>query len=221
MDRLAPHRDGTLLSFTIVLNSPDEYEGGGTAFPALSDVENTDDGVLRDGVLKVRSPGEAVLHCGKILHGAHVVESGERTTITGFVDVFLGVRQGVLSEACKNWGRMDAAKRRLERQTQKIGVGAAASSSSSPSLSNGWILGNSKFLGNTEDSTSVGRSHVKGFIPVFPSVEKRGDEEYQHQQNLITEDLLLRDIFLSDEEKEEPHPSEKFDLSEFGDITIL
>ena len=57
-------------------------------------------------------------------------------------------------------------------------------------------------LGNSE-SKSVGCSHVKELIPIFPLVEKRGDEEYQLGQNLITEDLLLRDILLSCEEQQQ------------------
>jgi len=49
MDRLEAHRDGSLLSFTITLNSPDDFEGGGTFFDALRDAEPTD--VLRRGAM--------------------------------------------------------------------------------------------------------------------------------------------------------------------------
>ncbi|KAI2509063.1 prolyl 4-hydroxylase alpha-subunit [Fragilaria crotonensis] len=35
MDRLEAHRDGSILSFTVLLTPPDEFEGGGTFFDAL------------------------------------------------------------------------------------------------------------------------------------------------------------------------------------------
>merc|ERR1740124_2093446 len=77
MDRLAPHRDGSLLSFTIPLSPSTTYLGGGTTFDALRDVDPAlhpayDGVLLPGGVVRVRNAGDAVLHSGKVLHGGGV-----------------------------------------------------------------------------------------------------------------------------------------------------
>lgn len=101
MESLAPHRDGSLLSFTIPLSPSSDYTGGGTTFEALRDVpplphSNGNDDELRSprnpilrpgGIIKVRTAGDAVLHSGKILHGGATVQRGERIVLVGFVDV--------------------------------------------------------------------------------------------------------------------------------------
>jgi len=221
MDRLDPHRDGSLISFTIVLSSPDDYEGGGTEFDALTDAVGSEydefKHVLQNGVLKVRTAGEGVIHCGKIKHGAHVVVSGERTTLTGFVQVEdRCVRSGVLREAVKNWGRMDNAKKRLDRQSKM--AGNDGDDDGNVVAKGGWVLSRALrlLMGVNNDN---GRSHIEGVAPAFTSVRRRGNEEFQRKQNLATEDLLLRDMLLPIEERK--HPSEMFDLTQFGDITIL
>ena len=89
-------------------------------------------------------------------------------------------------------------------------------------MKKGWILGNSKYLGNSNGSGSlVGRSHIEGFVPAFDSIVKRGGEEYQRTKNLITEYLLLRDILVPEEDRGADDPLALFDLSQFGDITVL
>lgn len=211
MDRLALHRDGSVISFTIVLSSPEDCEGGGTEFDALKDAIGPEykefEDVMQDGVLKVQRPGHGVLHCGKIQHGAHIVANGERTTLTGFVEVdYRCRREGVMGEACKQWGRMDNAKNRLERQMKLVGELDECRSASS-----GWVLSSPKFL--------VGRSHVKGFAPAFSSVQRRGKFENFREKNLQAEDIVLRDILLPAEDIIDP--MENVDLSQFGDITIL
>ena len=143
-----------------------------------------------------------VIHSGKILHGSHLVSKGERTTLTGFVDVHIRcIREGVLGEACKEFGRMDNAKKRLQRQIIKTNGDC-----------NGWGSSNSKYL-----TSSV--SSYKGFIPKLASAERRGDTEFQRVKNLETEDILLRDVLLPRDDR--IHPSDFVDLSQFGDITIL
>ena len=236
MDRLDPHRDGSIISFTIVLSSPEDYEGGGTEFQALC---NCDDGgeeydydeysnVLDNGVIKVSTAGEGVIHCGKIFHGAHVVKMGERTTLTGFVNVDdRCVRPGVLGNACKNWGRMDNANKRMERQIKMAGESSASDSNNNNDdqvAFGGWVTTSPKYMDKSDGSTSTGnstrtRTHLEGFIPAFSSVKRRGSEGFQRKKNLEAEDILLRDILLPEDER--VHPSELFDLSEFGDITIL
>ena len=56
MDWLTPHRDGYLLSLTILLRPLSEFEGGGTTFYALSDHHNERDD--NDNVVIVRRNDE-------------------------------------------------------------------------------------------------------------------------------------------------------------------
>lgn len=197
MDRLEAHRDGSLLSFTLLLNSPEEFEGGGTFFEALSDVEPTGHDVLqKGGIIRPQRAGDAVLHCGKILHGADVVTRGQRTVLVGFVEVSeWRQRPGALSAACRDWGRMDVAKRRLERQRQKG--------------SRGWFLNNQKWLPKATSSV------IQGYVPAFSSVEYRGNDDFQRQKRLEAEDVLLRTILMDRDEAEKT-----FDIFD-GDVTIL
>ncbi|KAG8471233.1 hypothetical protein KFE25_009654 [Diacronema lutheri] len=87
------HRDGTLLSANVLLNERDDgggdgdggdargvgsgmidgFEGGGTYF--------ADD----DRTVKAR-PGDFVLHCGQLLHGAAPVLRGRRLVLVFFID---------------------------------------------------------------------------------------------------------------------------------------
>ena len=72
MASLAPHRDGSLLSFVVSLN--DDFDGGGTHFFS----SNT--------TIKCQT-GEAVAFCGKLLHGSKPVTKGTRYILTGFVEI--------------------------------------------------------------------------------------------------------------------------------------
>ena len=190
MDRLEAHRDGSLLSFTVLLTPPTEFEGGGTFFDALRDVEPDADQqqVLHpNGVIRPPRAGDAVLHSGKLLHGADVVTHGERTVLVGFIDVAdWCLRPEVLAEACRDFGRMDVAMFRYKRQQAMTKNGAQK----------GWFLNNSRWLSDTNVETGQGRSHIRGFSPSFPSVAARADPEYQRQKKLKSEDLLLRTILL-------------------------
>jgi hypothetical protein len=191
MDRLEAHRDGTLLSFSLLLNSPEEFTGGGTFYDALRDVAPS--GILHGGgVIRPDQAGQAVLHCGKILHGADVVTSGSRTVLVGFVDVpDRYMRRGALAKACTDFGRMDVAKYRFERQSSK----------------------GHKEWASTNDRWLQGHGHVKGLIPAFSSVIRRAEPEYQRLQKLESEDELLRQLLLAREERQA-------DILE-GEITIL
>jgi hypothetical protein len=215
MDRLNPHRDGSLISFTIVLSPPKDYEGGGTEFDALKDVGDMYcevENVLSNGVIRVRSAGEGVLHSGKIKHGVHTVTSGERITLTGFIDVDeCCMRQGVLGHACREWGRMDNAKRRLVRQNLKNGCQTVGEDVIMPPRK-GWVLSSPKYLGT--GGQKRGRCHLEGFVPAFSSVDRRGSDDFQNQRNLEVEDILLRDILLPRNKRME----RSMDVLDFQDI---
>lgn len=191
MDRLEMHRDGSLLSFTITLSAPDEFEGGGTLFDGFRDVEPSADGILvKGGCVRPLRAGDSVFHCGKMLHGAEVVSSGQRIVMVGFIDVANWYyRPGVLSSSCRQWGRMDVAKLRYERQEEKTKNGK-----------NGWFLKNDRWIAGGEYNKSSGRSKVRGFCPAFASVERRADPEFQRLRKLEAEDLLLRSILLQEED---------------------
>ncbi|OWZ21657.1 hypothetical protein PHMEG_0003746 [Phytophthora megakarya] len=71
---LALHRDGSVLSFNVLLNSADDFTGGGTYFDATK--------------LTVRiSQGDAAVHSGKVLHAGAPVLTGIRQILVGFLDV--------------------------------------------------------------------------------------------------------------------------------------
>ncbi|KAG7354692.1 hypothetical protein IV203_004048 [Nitzschia inconspicua] len=195
MDRLEAHRDGSILAFSLLLNSPDDFEGGGTFYEALRDVPPSFGVLHAGGTIRPQKAGDAVMHCGKILHGADVVTSGSRTVLVGFVDVSERCqRPGVLSEACKEWGRVDVVKYRFERQESKG--------------HQGWLSNNSKFFHGDASSSAV-----KGFLPALQGVIRRNNPELCRRRRLEAEDVLLRNILLPSEERS----NDVFD----GDISIL
>jgi hypothetical protein len=239
MDRLELHRDGSLLSFSITLTPPNEFQGGGTTFDALSDrysaiqyrdSQETTTNTFFDkessvllwnehsgkGVIRPTRAGDAVFHSGKLLHGADIVTAGERTVLVGFVDVADWCRRpGFLTKACRDWGRMDVAKKRYERQGAKT---ASQSTSAGKTPIRGWIVNNEKGLPKQRIS------HLRGFCPAFSSVVRRADPEYQRQQRLKAEDLLLRRILLDPSEQQQLLDVEEEDEGSFvldGDVTIL
>jgi hypothetical protein len=214
MDRLAFHRDGSLLSFTVLLSPPNEFKGGGTIFDALFDVDTTDyndSSILQSpGVIQPPKAGYVTLHSGKLLHGGHIVTRGQRIVLVGFVDVHeRNTRPGALHNATKEWGRNDVRefwnKRRLAllKQQQKDIV--------QPS----WILKNGKYLPkDTQESrtTNEGRSCIgkKIAIPtdIVQKIETRADMDKIRRRRLITEDRLLRSILIPRGEREEKKASD-------------
>jgi hypothetical protein len=141
------------------------------------------------------------MHSGKLLHGADVVRSGERTVLVGFIDVAdCCLRPDVLFEACRDFGRMDMAKKRYKRQQKMTENGG-----------NGWLLNNSRWLPDSKRDT--GRSYIRGFSPTFLSVATRADPGYQRRMKLEAEDILLRTILLP----EKPEVDDFFP----SDFTVL
>ena len=201
MDRLESHRDGSLLSFVILLNSAEDFDGGGTYFDALRDVEHSSSR-LQDGVIRLERPGDATIHSGKLFHGADVVTRGERTVLVGFVEVDdMLLRHGSLFNACRDFGRMDVAIKRYERQRKRTKDG-----------SKGWFTNNERWLPKRDDPS--GCSILHGFCPAFSSVEHRADSEFQRRTRLEAEDILLRSILLGESERE---TYQVFG----GDVTVL
>ena len=72
-NELKLHRDGSLVSFNILLNDKCEFEGGGTYFEHL------------DKVYEIEK-GDCVIHSGKVLHAGYPILSGERYILVGFLD---------------------------------------------------------------------------------------------------------------------------------------
>ena len=68
------HRDGSVLSFNVLLNKAGAFAGGGTYFEAL-------DATYRG------EQGDAVMHSGRLRHAGALVTRGERFVLVGFVDV--------------------------------------------------------------------------------------------------------------------------------------
>jgi len=178
MDRLEAHRDGSLLSFTITLSPPEDFDGGGTFFEALKQNDN------ENGVVRPDRAGDVVLHCGKLLHGADVVTRGSRTVLVGFVDVAeWRQRPGVLGQACREWGRMDVAQRRHDRQVEQLQSKESRWPEVHPKSSK-WLPRHTK-------------SHLQlPFVPAFASVQRRADPTFQRLRRMQAEDDFLRNILL-------------------------
>jgi hypothetical protein len=187
MDRLEPHRDGSLLSCTVLLSPPADFSGGGTFFDALRDEPVDLDRCLHPGgVVRPKREGCAVLHTGKALHGADVVVAGNRTVLVGFVNVAeRWQRRGALAAACRDWGRMDVARWRYDRQVARAGTGENAT--------RGWRRTNQPWL-----PKCGGRSDIRSYCPSFGTVRKRAYPEFQRLYRLRAEDRLLRTVLLDE-----------------------
>jgi hypothetical protein len=185
MDQLDFHRDGSLLSFTVLLSQPEDFDGGGTIFDALTDVGNENDkqsSILKaSGSIQPPNAGYATLHSGKLLHGGHLVTKGQRIVLVGFVDVDQrNMREGILSNAAKEWGRNDVREFWNQR---RIKMKQKAS----------WTISNFRYL------PKKGRSCLgKCSLPasVLESIENRAQPDNIRKRRLRTEDKFLRDIML-------------------------
>ncbi|CAO3613186.1 unnamed protein product [Cunninghamella echinulata] len=99
---LAPHKDGSLISFNILINSPTDYEGGGTFFYTESS-SPTLTSTKKNGILiKPSQQGDCVIHCGKILHQGVDITKGKRMIIVGFIETFDTIRNDKLLPKLRN-----------------------------------------------------------------------------------------------------------------------
>ena len=71
---LEVHRDGSVVSFNLLLNRETDFEGGGTYVEA-------DDKVYSIG------QGDCFVHSGKLRHGGEPILKGERVILVAFVDL--------------------------------------------------------------------------------------------------------------------------------------
>ena len=194
-----------------------DFTGGGTFFDALVNVtqvvmdtetfrdpdkqrEAAQIFNTRDGVVRPLNPGDGVFHCGKLLHGGHAITSGTRIVLVGFVDVIHGdddnddddddtfvVRPGRLHAACRDWGRLDVATFRYQRQQQHQQQQRIQSLKYRRSeRSKKWIPPNNCF---------------RNIYPTIRYNRAGWDMPYQRQRRLEIEDQLLRSVLRSDEER--------------------
>lgn len=214
MDSLVMHRDGSLLSFTVLLSDPQmDFEGGGTTFECLKNVDvkvrgkkdasttSSSSSVLdpdeayqavvrfcrNNGTVQPQRRGYCTLHSGKMLHGADIVTRGSRCVLVGFMDVAPFITDpGRLGEACKQWGRLDEMRRRYQWQQKKLQLTTKSS----------WSLQHAKFL------PQKNISHLPTLGIPFPSVKIRADENYQRQHRLMVEDWFLREALLPPDQRD-------------------
>ena len=67
------HRDGTIVSFNILLNPASDFEGGGTYIESI------------DRTYTI-SQGDCFVHSGKVRHGGEPITCGHRYILVGFLD---------------------------------------------------------------------------------------------------------------------------------------
>ena len=73
-NKLDKHRDGSAFSFNVLLNSPNDFIGGGTIIE-----ENGKE------ILVSNTKGGMILHTGSCLHQGRIIEKGERYILVGFI----------------------------------------------------------------------------------------------------------------------------------------
>ena len=224
MDRLEYHRDGSLLSFSLLLSSPDDFEGGGTIFEALRDVPVPDDhSILKaEGVIRPPQAGYATLHSGKLLHGGNVVTRGQRIIIVGFVDIDVrNVKDDALFNAAKEWGRNDVRqfwnKRRLDILENQQEIGIVGKDEIYPR----WQLLNDELL------PKKGRSCFGPGVVLPPSIidkiKNRAHNDVIRMRRLKTEDEFLRHTLLPRElrgDKVEEGELKEVEYDEYGNMIL-
>ena len=67
------HKDGSFLSFNILLSEPTDFEGGGTYF---------DDGLIMNG-----EQGDLIIHSSKVNHSGLPITKGTRYLFVGFLNI--------------------------------------------------------------------------------------------------------------------------------------
>ncbi len=84
------HRDGSVISFNVLLNSEKDFEGGGTFFEADGAKLGSEDSFAKmEGVygrIYQICRGDVLVHSGKVRHGGYEITHGKRMLLVGFVD---------------------------------------------------------------------------------------------------------------------------------------
>lgn len=73
------HKDGSFLSFNILLSHPDDFEGGGTYFD--------------DGLTMTPEQGGLTIHSSKIKHSGLPITKGIRYLLVGFVNIDISLKK--------------------------------------------------------------------------------------------------------------------------------
>ncbi len=213
IDHLDFHRDGSLLSFTVLLSPPDGFEGGGTIFDALGDIAldgiDTHSILQPPGVIHPPHAGYAVLHSGKLFLGGHVVTKGQRIVLVGFVDVHeRNLKSSALRNATKEWGRNDVRlfwnRRRLSllKQQQKRLIGSTIAQPV-------WEIKSGKYIPKATKERRTTTSEGKSFFgqsislpaTILRNIEDRAGEDRIRKRRLATEDKFLREYLLPRNER--------------------
>uniref|UniRef100_A0A6C0BCV9 Fe2OG dioxygenase domain-containing protein n=1 Tax=viral metagenome TaxID=1070528 RepID=A0A6C0BCV9_9ZZZZ len=77
-NHLGFHRDGSIISFNILLNN--QFEGGGTIINHIGNDNNVEQ------IIHESERGELFIHSGKLMHSGRKITSGKRYIIVGFVE---------------------------------------------------------------------------------------------------------------------------------------
>ena len=72
---LEPHKDGSFISFNILLTNPNDFEGGGTEF--------------EDGLITKNMQGDLFIHSSLITHSGIPITKGKRYLLVGFINLKL------------------------------------------------------------------------------------------------------------------------------------
>jgi hypothetical protein len=72
-NHLELHKDGSFLSFNILLSNPDDFEGGGTYFD--------------DGLIMRPEQGDLIIHSSKMKHSGLPITKGTRYLLVGFINL--------------------------------------------------------------------------------------------------------------------------------------
>lgn len=72
-NKLELHKDGSFLTFNLLLSSSKDFEGGGTFFS--------------DGIISYLEQGDMLVHSGKVKHAGLPITNGTRYLLVAFIDV--------------------------------------------------------------------------------------------------------------------------------------
>lgn len=73
--KLSPHKDGSFITFSILLSDTNDFEGGGTQF--------------EDGLISKINQGDLLIHSSLITHSGVSITKGKRYILVGFINLKL------------------------------------------------------------------------------------------------------------------------------------